>query len=156
MKIKFSCLEPGDKVWVVYNKHYLERNGYFAFDNVERVLECATVLKNELEKREIYSSDYYDDYSYTVEEMNLKINTRFGEYKRRYSDFEDNKGQMTVTPDIYDNYPYLEVFSIKEAAIKYIELINMRDINRLKEEIKNREYQIQLCEQSIIDAKKLE
>ena len=153
MKIKFSCLEEGDKIWYVYNENYKEWNYNLPY-NVKEVLKSCIVLKNKKIKIEKSSSDRFNDHTWTVVENRIEIETEFGIYRRNYDDFYDNKGQMTISGEVFSNNPRIEVFTTKEAAIKYIEVINLRNIEMLNEEIQNRQKQIELCKQSIKNAKK--
>lgn len=153
MKAKFTCLEPGDIVWVVYNKNYKEWD-YTQPYNVKEVLRSATVLQNKQVTVERSSSDYYDDTTWTEVENHIEIETGLQKYSRNYDDFYDKSLKMTMTPGIWSNGPTLEVFVNKEDAIEYLEAMCQNRIDGLKEEIANRQKQIELCEQSIINAKK--
>ena len=62
MKTKFTCLEPGDTVWVVYNENYKEWDYTKPY---REVLKPATVLQNKKITVEISSSDIYDDTTWT-------------------------------------------------------------------------------------------
>lgn len=156
MKVKFSCLKPGDKVWLVYNMNYKEWNCYHPY-NKKEILEYATVLTNKRDIIEHCSLDYYSETVYKKEEIFIEIETQFGLiYKRNYDEkFYDDLGKMTITPDIYSNGPCIDIFANKEDAINYIEKTSNDNIERLKSEIKEREEQIKLYEQSIIDVKNL-
>ena len=61
-----------------------------------------------------------------------------------------------MTPGIWSNGPTLEVFVNKIDAIEYLEAMCQNRIDGLKEEIATRQKQIELCEQSIINAKNYE
>lgn len=151
MKTKFTCLEPGDTVWVVYNENYKERDYTKPY---REVLKPATVLQNKQITVERSSSDYYDDTTWTEVENHIEIETSLQKYSRNYDDFYDKSLKMTMTSGILTNGPTLEVFVNKEDAIKYLEVMCQNRIDGLKEEIANRQKQIELYEQSIINAKK--
>ena len=153
MKAKFTCLKPGDTIWVVYNENYKEWD-YTNPYNVKEVLRSATVLQNKKITVERSSSDRYDDTTWTEVENYIEIETGLQKYSRNYDDFYDNKTKMTMTPSIWTNGPTLEVFVNKEDAIEYLESICQNRIDGLKEEIANRQKQIELCEKSIINSKK--
>ena len=153
MKAKFTCLEPGDTVWVVYNENHKEWD-YANPYNVKEVLRSATVLQNKKITVERSSSDRYDDTTWTEVENHIEIETGLQKYSRNYDDFYDKRSKMTMTPGIWSNGPTLEVFVNKADAIEYLEAMCQNRIDGLKEEIANRQKQIELCEQSIINAKK--
>lgn len=143
MKVNFTCLEPGDTVWVVYNE-----NSY------KEVLKPATVLQNKNITVERSSSDIYDDTTWTEIENYIEIETDIQKYSRNYDYYYDDGSKMTITSSIWSNGPTIEVFVNKKDAIEYIETMCQYKINRLKEDIANYQKQIELCEQSIINAKK--
>ena len=143
MKTNFTCLEPGDTVWVVYNE-----NSY------KEVLKPATVLQNKNITVERSSSDIYDDTTWTEIENYIEIETNIQKYSRNYDYYYDNGSKMTMTSGILSNGPTIEVFVNKKDAIEYLEKMCQYKINRLKEDITNHQKQIELCEQSIINAKK--
>ena len=143
MKAKFTCLEPGDTVWVVYNE-----NSY------KEVLKSATVLQNKKVTVERSSGDIYDDTTCTEIENYIEIETDIQKYSRNYADYYDNGSKMTITSGIWSNGPTIFVFVNKKDAIEYIETMCQYQINRLKEDIATRQKEIELCEQSIINAKK--
>lgn len=143
MKTNFTCLEPGDTVWVVYNE-----NSY------KEVLKPATVLQNKNITVERSSSDIYDDTTWTEIENYIEIETNIQKYSRNYAYYYDNGSKMTMTSGILSNGPTIEVFVNKKDAIEYLEKMCQYKINRLKEDIANHQKQIELCEQSIINAKK--
>ena len=143
MKTNFTCLEPGDTVWVVYNE-----NSY------KEVLKPATVLQNKKVTVERSSGDIYDDTTWTEIENYIEIETGIQKYSRNYADYYDNGSKMTITSGIWSNGPTIEVFVNKKDAIEYLEKMCQYKINRLKEDIANHQKQIELCEQSIINAKK--
>lgn len=143
MKTNFTCLEPGDTVWVVYNE-----NSY------KEVLKPATVLQNKNITVERSSSDIYDDTTWTEIENYIEIETNIQKYSRNYDYYYDNGSKMTMTSGILSNGPTIEVFVNKKDAIEYLEKMCKYKINRLKEDIANHQKQIELCEQSIINAKK--
>ena len=143
MKTNFTCLEPGDTVWVVYNE-----NSY------KEVLKPATVLQNKNITVERSSNDIYDDTTWTEIENYIEIETDIQKYSRYYDDYYDNGSKMTMTSGIWSNGPTIEVFVNKKDAIEYLEKMCQYKINRLKEDIVNHQKQIELCEQSIINAKK--
>ena len=143
MKTNFTCLEPGDTVWVVYNE-----NSY------KEVLKPATVLQNKNITVERSSNDIYDDTTWTEIENYIEIETGIQKYSRNYADYYDNGSKMTITSGIWSNGPTIFVFVNKKDAIEYIETMCQYQINRVKEDIANRQKEIELCEQSIINAKK--
>lgn len=143
MKTNFTCLEPGDTVWVVYNE-----NSY------KEALKPATVLQNKNITVERSSSDIYDDTTWTEIENYIEIETNIQKYSRNYDYYYDNGSKMTMTSGILSNGPTIEVFVNKKDAIEYLEKMCQYKINRLKEDIANHQKQIELCEQSIINAKK--
>lgn len=143
MKTNFTCLEPGDTVWVVYNE-----NSY------KEVLKPATVLQNKNITVERSSSDIYDDTTWTEIENYIEIETNIQKYSRNYDYYYDNGSKMTMTSGIGSNGPTIEVFVNKKDAIEYLEKMCQYKINRLKEDIANHQKQIELYEQSIINAKK--
>lgn len=151
MKIKFSDLQKGDKVWVVYNKNYKEWN-YIHPYNVFEIIRSATVLENKEVTVKIYSSDRYSDDNWTKLERYIEIETSLQKYYRNYDEFYDNRGMMTMTSDYSNDGPTIEVFVDKEEAFEYLEKNCMHRISGLKKEIEDRQKQIELCEQSIKEA----
>ena len=151
MKTKFTCLEPGDTVWVVYNENYKEWDYTKPY---REVLKPAKVLQNKKITVERSSSDIYDDTTWTEIENYIEIETDIQEYSRDYADYYDNGSKMARTSGIWSNGPTIEVFVNKKDAIEYLETTCQYKINRLKEDIANHQKQIELCEQSIINAKK--
>lgn len=123
-------------------------------NHIEKYLNLATVLQNKQITVERSSSDYYDDTTWTEVENHIEIETSLQKYSRNYDDFYDKSLKMTMTSGILTNGPTLEVFVNKEDAIKYLEVMCQNRIDGLKEEIANRQKQIELYEQSIINAKK--
>lgn len=151
MKAKFTCLEPGDTVWVVYNENYKELDYTKPY---REVLKPATVLQNKKITVERSSSDIYDDTTWTEIENYIEIETDIQKYSRDYDDYYDNRPKMTMTSGVWSNGPTILVFVNKKDAIEYLETMCQYKINRLKEDIANCQKQIELCEQSIINAKK--
>jgi len=152
MKIKFKNLQKGDKVWVVYNKNYKEWN-YIHPYNVLEIIRSATVLENKEVTVTISSSDRYSDDTWTKLERYIEIETSLQKYYRNYDEFYDNRGKMTMTSDYSNDGPTIEVFVDKEEAFEYLEKSCMHRISGLKKEIEDRQKQIELCEQSIKEAK---
>ena len=155
MKAKFTCLKPGDTIWVVYNENHKECNCVNPY-NIKEVLRSATVLQNKKITVERISMDRDDDTTWTEVTNHIEIETGLSKYNRNYDDYYDKKSKMTITPEIWPNGPTLEVFVNKEYAIEYLEKICKNRIEEFKEKIINCQKQIELCEQSIINAKNYE
>ena len=107
MKAKFTCLEPGDTVWVVYNENYKELDYTKPY---REVLKPAKVLQNKKITVERSSGDIYDDTTWTEIENYIEIETDIQKYSRDYADYYDNGSKMTMTSGIWSNGPTIEVF----------------------------------------------
>ena len=137
-----------------HNTHHIYQNRYWCTPFSPELPPSATVLQNKKITVERSSSDRYDDTTWTELENYIEIETGLQKYSRNYDDFYDNKAKMTMTPGIWTNGPTLEIFVNKADAIEYLETMCQNRIDGLKEEIADRQKQIELCEQSIINYKK--
>ena len=112
MKNHLIDLQQDDQVYVVYNKNFGEDKP------IEYVIVNGYVVKNKKVTVEYTSSDYYDDSTYTREEMYIEvtIGSLGKKYSRDYTpnDCYDNGGYLPMSCSEYG--PYIEVYMNKEDA----------------------------------------
>lgn len=146
--MKFSDLQIGDIVWVVYNRNY-HQEGL----PEEYIIEYCTVKDNHIELRELTSVHEYDDTHYKKEYfISIEFNGKI--YSRYYDDFYNENCQMTITGDKLCNDPLLEIFVSKEEAKKYLTLFCNNQIIFLKEKIEQLQNKVIYLTMSVYNALK--
>lgn len=147
MKIKFSNLEQGDNIFVVYNIN--EHNDKYS----EYLLEEIPILENKYVTRTICSGDRYSDEEYAITENFISVDFHGIHYERYYDNFYDERAQMLICPPFLNNGPQIEVFVKKKDAVKYLTEFCERQIKALNNKIEKTKEEIKLLEKSIQNIK---
>ena len=140
MKPNFTCLEPNDTIYVVYNKNFNNKSN----DIIKYVIEKATVIENKETTIQIgtlcnfYNGDIQDIYEhYFIIKHNDTI------YSRNYSEYYNNVKHMTIcSPLLTKSKPTLEVFMYLPDAIEYVKDLCKTGIERVQTKIDVLEKQI--------------
>lgn len=144
---KFKDFQEGETLWVFYNENYKEDLDKF---HAKYSILPITIESNESIIREIGSTDYWEN-SVSVKEVcnHIKFHFLGFVYERDYNDYYDNKNQMTITNNIWEDGPILELFNSEESAKQYFNDFCKKFLNRLNIEIQQREDQKKLLKESI-------
>lgn len=154
MKDIFFCqLEPGDTIWVVYDKNWDKDVTYS-----EYVLIPGKIIENKGVNRKIDVSDFYEDSKYVTRFeywIEVSVEGLSNTYRRHYSDTYNEKGQMSLTPEYNDHGPNIEIFVTKDKAKDY--LINWCEylIGGLKEAIQKKQKSLEIYEKTIENIKNI-
>lgn len=116
MKKTFKDLKVGDIVYVVYPKNYKDIND----DILEYELLETPIIENYTKTTTKYTHDYWGEEtgSYSETKDYITIEVLGYTYTRTYSKIYYE--HMTMSSNIYEDSPWIEVFANKEDAIDYI------------------------------------
>ena len=144
---RFKDFQEGETLWIFYNENYKEDLDKF---HAKYSILPITIESNESIIREIGIANYWDN-SISMKEACNHIKFHFLEftYERDYNDYYDDKNQMTITSNIWEDGPTLELFNSEESAKQYFKNFCGKSINRLNIEIQQREDQKKLLKESI-------
>lgn len=144
---RFKDFQEGETLWVFYNENYKEDLDKF---HAKYSILPIIIESNESIIREIGSTDYWGN-SINMKEVcnHIKFHFLGFTYERDYNDYYDDKNQMTITGNSWENGPTLELFNSEENAKHYLNEFCNKVQNKLNIEIQQREDQIKLLKESI-------
>lgn len=144
---RFKDFQEGETLWIFYNENYKEDLDKF---HAKYSILPITIESNESIIREIGSAGYWENSISMKEACNhIKFHFLGFTYERDYNDYYDDKNQMTITSNIWEDGPILELFNSEESAKQYFKDFCEKFLNRLNIEIQQREDQIKLLKESI-------
>ena len=142
----FKGIKVGDPVWVVYDRNYKTRDGVVDLELVKGSMFC-----NRKERREIHSSDYWDDSVRVVYEtyMEIKVDAFDTVYSGYLPNSSMQRGCRIMFPDFSSNSPEITVYASEDDAKNAIVSYNEDRICVLKKKIKDIENEISIKEESL-------
>ena len=144
---RFKDFQEGETLWIFYNENYKEDLDKF---HAKYSILPITIESNKEIIRERSSGGYWEDSINIIEKCYyIKFHFLGFTYERYYDNYYDDKNQMTITTNIWEDGPILELFNNEESAKQYFGEFSNKFLSRLNIEIKQREDQIKLLKESI-------